>query len=51
MLAIAAAVGIDALVWLTDIAGLSRDQAVDVMRWSARGLLQVALTEGAEPGD
>ena len=46
--AIAAAVGIDSLIWLTDIAGLSREQAVDVMRWSARGLFQAALTERAE---
>ncbi len=44
--AIAAGVGIDTLVWLTDIAGLSREEAVDVMRWLARGLLQAALSEG-----
>lgn len=44
--AIAAAVGIDALVWLTDIARLSREEAVEVMRWSARSLLRAAL-EGA----
>lgn len=43
--AVASAVGIDALVWLTDIARLSRPQAVDVMRWSARALLHAALTE------
>jgi AcrR family transcriptional regulator len=48
--AIAAAVGIDALVWLTDIAGLPREEAVDVMRWSARALLHAALTGGAEAG-
>jgi AcrR family transcriptional regulator len=41
--AIAAGVGIDALVWLTDIAGLSRARAVEVMRWSAQALLQSAL--------
>jgi AcrR family transcriptional regulator len=41
--AIGAVVGIEALVWLTDIAGLSRDQAVEVMRWSARSLLHAAL--------
>ena len=41
--AIAAAVGIDALVWLTDIAGLSREQAVGVMRWSALALLRAQL--------
>ena len=52
MLAVASAVGIDALVWLTDIAGLSRPQAVDVMRWSARSLLAAALAEHAahQPG-
>ncbi len=48
VLAIAAAVGIDSLVWLTDIAGLSRQQAVEVMRWSAGALLQTALTKRAE---
>lgn len=42
VLAIAAAVGIDALVWLTDVAGLSRDEAADTMRWSARALLRAA---------
>lgn len=41
--AIAAAVGIDALVWLTDIARLSREEAVEIMRWSARSLLRAAL--------
>jgi len=45
--AIASAVGIDALIWLTDIAGLSRPHAVEVMRWSARALLQSALAEHA----
>jgi AcrR family transcriptional regulator len=43
--AIAAAVGIDSLVWLTDIAGLSREQAVENMRWSARALLETALAD------
>jgi AcrR family transcriptional regulator len=45
VLAIAAAAGIDALVWLTDIGGLSRKRAVEVMRWSARSLLRAALAE------
>ena len=44
VLAIASAVGIDALVWLTDIAGLSRPEAVEQMRWSARTLLEAALS-------
>jgi len=48
--AIAAAVGIDALVWLTDVAGLSRTRAVDVMRWSALALLEAAVAEGAAAG-
>jgi AcrR family transcriptional regulator len=43
--AIGATVGIEALVWLTDIAGLSRQQAVEVMRWSARTLLRAALAD------
>ena len=41
--AIAAAVGIDALVWLRDVAGVSRDEAAEAMRWSARTLLRGAL--------
>jgi len=45
VLAISATVGIDVLVWMTDIAGLSREQAFDVMRWSARALLQAALSD------
>jgi AcrR family transcriptional regulator len=43
--AIAATLGIEALVWLTDIAGLTRDAATEVMRWSATGLLRSALSE------
>jgi AcrR family transcriptional regulator len=45
--AIRAAAGIEALVWLCDIAGLSRDEAKDLMMWSARALLQSALTEAS----
>lgn len=45
ILAIACAVGIDSLVWLTDIAGLTRPQAAELMCWSARALLQAALAE------
>jgi AcrR family transcriptional regulator len=46
-LAIRSAVGIEALVWLTDVAGLSRKDAAELMRWSARSLLHAALS--AEP--
>jgi AcrR family transcriptional regulator len=41
--AIAAAVGIDSLVWMTDVAGLGREEACELMRWSARALLTAAL--------
>ena len=44
-LAIRSASGIEALVWLTDIAGLSRGEAVKVMRWSAGALLRSALAD------
>jgi AcrR family transcriptional regulator len=43
--AIRSTAGIEALVWLTDIAGLSREEAVRVMRRSARSLLQSALAD------
>jgi AcrR family transcriptional regulator len=45
VLAIRATVGIEALAWLTDVGGLSRDEAAELMRWSARGLLRAALAE------
>ncbi|SRR5580765_830300 len=48
-LAIRSAVGIEALVWLTDVAGLSRQAAVDTMKWSARAMLQAA-NAGDHPG-
>jgi AcrR family transcriptional regulator len=44
-LAVRSATGIEALVWLTDIAGLSRGEAVQLMRWSASALLRSALAE------
>jgi AcrR family transcriptional regulator len=43
--AIRAAAGIEALVWLCDIAGLSRDEATELMMWSARALLRSKLAE------
>jgi AcrR family transcriptional regulator len=46
ILAIRSAAGIEALVWLTDIAGLSRKEAVQLMRWSAGALLRSALADG-----
>lgn len=46
-LAIRATLGIEAFVWLTDVAGLSRDDAIELMRSSARALLRSALAENA----
>jgi AcrR family transcriptional regulator len=47
VLAVRASVGIEALVWLTDVARLSRDEAARNMQWSARALLRSALAERA----
>jgi AcrR family transcriptional regulator len=43
VLAIRSAIGIEALVWLTDVAALTRDEAVDLMSWSAQALLRATL--------
>ena len=43
--AIRAAIGIEPLVWLTDVGGLSREDAVEVMRSSARAVLRAALAD------
>lgn len=48
-LAVRSAIGIEALVWLTDVAGLTRDEAAETMRWSARSMLASALA-GQVPG-
>lgn len=48
--ALRSAAGLESLVWLCDVAGLDRDEAVDVMKWSARALLTSALAEaGLKP--
>ncbi len=41
--AVRATVGVEALVWLTDIAGLTRPEAVELMRWSAQAIFERAL--------
>jgi AcrR family transcriptional regulator len=48
-LAIRAATGIEALVWLTDIAAQSRTEATRLMRWSAHALLRNALDGNPPP--
>ncbi len=48
-LAVRSAIGIEARVWLTDVAHLSGEDAMAVMRWSARALLGAALDGDAPP--
>ena len=48
--ALAAAIGIEALVALIDLGGLPRERAVEVMRWSARALLRAALEASGRTG-
>jgi AcrR family transcriptional regulator len=43
--AIRSTAGIEPLVWLTDVAGLSREEAIEVMRGSAKALLRSALAD------
>jgi len=45
-LAIRSAIGIEALIWLTDMGGLSRRRAVEVMRSNARAICRAALADG-----
>jgi hypothetical protein len=39
------AVGIEALVWLVDVAGLTRDDAAELMLSSSRALVRAALSD------
>jgi AcrR family transcriptional regulator len=40
--AIRAIAGIEAFVWLTDVAALSKSDAIDLMKWSAHAVLRTA---------
>ena len=42
-IAIRSATGIEALSWLTDVAGLSREDATALMRWSAHAMLDATI--------
>ena len=44
--AIRSATGIEALAWLTDVAHLSRPEALAVMRWSAQAMYHAAISHG-----
>jgi AcrR family transcriptional regulator len=45
VLAVRSAIGIEARVWLTDVAGLSPADATQLMRWSAKALYQATVRE------
>lgn len=47
-LAIRSATGIEALAWLTDVGGLSRADAVELMRWSAHAMLDAARADASQ---
>ncbi len=47
VLAVRSATGIEARVWLTDVAGLSSEDAMEIMLWSARAMYSAALDEPA----
>jgi AcrR family transcriptional regulator len=49
-LAIRSVEGIEALVWLTDVGRLPREEAVAIMRWSAQALLRQALDDDLPAG-
>jgi AcrR family transcriptional regulator len=49
--AIRAATGIEAFVWLVDVAGHDREEAVELMRWSAQALATAALAESGDGGN
>ena len=50
-LAIRSTTGIEALVWLTDVAGLDRSQATHLMRWAAQALLHSAVNWAPPPAN
>ena len=52
VLAVRTTCGIEALVWLTDVAGVERDEAVEIMRWSARALADAGIDAvGGQAGE
>ncbi|WP_433300025.1 TetR/AcrR family transcriptional regulator [Actinoplanes sp. CA-030573] len=48
-IAIRATTGIESLIWLTDIAGLSRREAAELMRTSAQAILAAAVNSRGVP--
>lgn len=50
-LAIRSTTGIEALVWLTDVASLDRSQATNLMQWAAQALLHSAVNWAPPPAE
>lgn len=50
VLAIRSVTGIEAFIWLVDVARLSREEATELQRWSARAMLQAAKRDPAALG-
>jgi AcrR family transcriptional regulator len=48
VLAVRAATGIEARVWLIDVAGLSSEEATQLLRWTARAIYRSAVDDAAE---
>ena len=48
-IAVRSAVGIESFVWLVDVAGLTRDEAAELMLGSARALVRDALSASSAP--
>jgi hypothetical protein len=48
VLAVRAATGIEARVWLTDVAGLSSEDSTQLLRWTARAIYRSAVEDAAE---
>lgn len=51
VLAIRSATGIEARVWLRDVAGLSSEDAIRLMRWSATAMYRAAVDEHRSGAD
>lgn len=48
-IAVRSSIGIESFVWLTDVAGLTADEAAAVMRWNARASVDAARRGSVPP--
>ena len=49
--AVRTATGIEAFLWLVDVAGCSRDEAAEVLRANGRAILRAHLGQGSAPAE